>query len=193
VRVNHLPGDNGSRQALSLGSISDSPSQHHALAGNLSAYVESQTGIASMPQNQPIETTVEFLASQHESLPSASEETAAKPVANSEMPQFAPPTVSGEIGRLGKYRKIAEYRKKGWRPHIVSVHSNREDVKFLAVFIENKANDTWEFTANLSVADYETQLIERKSKGQRPRCVASHITDSKVSYTVVWDRVPAGK
>ena len=89
--------------------------------------------------------------------------------------------------------KVAEYRKKDWRPHIVSVHSNREDVKFLAVFLENKTNETWEFTPNLSVADYETQLIERKSKGQRPRCVASHITDSKVSYTVVWDRVPAGK
>ena len=61
--------------------------------------------------------------------------------------------------------KIAEYRKKGWRPHIVSVHSNREEVKFLAVFMENKTNATWEFTPNLSVADYETQLIERK------RCV----------------------
>ncbi len=83
--------------------------------------------------------------------------------------------------------KIAEYRKKGWRPHIVSVHSNREDVKFLAVFIENKTNETWDFTPNLRVADYETQLVDRKSKGQRPRCIGSHLTGGIASYTVVWN------
>ncbi len=89
--------------------------------------------------------------------------------------------------------KVVEYRKKGWRPHIVSVHSNREDVKFLAVFTENKANATWEFTPNLSVADYEKQLAERKLKGQRPRCIGSHLNGETVSYTIVWDRMPAGK
>ena len=67
-----------------------------------------------MSQKQPVEATVEFLASQHESLPSASEETAAaEPVANSEMPQFAPPTQPGEIGRLGKYRIQKELGRGG--------------------------------------------------------------------------------
>ena len=67
-----------------------------------------------MSQKQPVEATVEFLASQHESLPSASEETAAaEPVANSEMPQFAPPTVTGELGRLGKYRIQKELGRGG--------------------------------------------------------------------------------
>ena len=89
--------------------------------------------------------------------------------------------------------KVAEYRKKGWRPHIVSVHGNCIDVKFLAVFLEDKKKETWDFTPNLSVAEYEKQLIGRKLKGEYPRCIGSHLTGDKTSYTVVWDGATAEK
>ncbi len=66
-----------------------------------------------MPQ-KPIETTVEFLSRENESMPSTSEETAGvEPCVTIEMPHFAPPTESGEIGRLGKYRIQKELGRGG--------------------------------------------------------------------------------
>jgi hypothetical protein len=89
-------------------------------------------------------------------------------------------------------KKVAEYRAKGWRPHLVNVHHGRDPVRFAAVFVENPANEPWEFTPGLTVAEYEKQLADRKAKGYRPRCVCSYLAAGKVEYTVVWDGVGVG-
>ena len=66
-----------------------------------------------MSQKQ-IETTADYLKGQHDSVSAASEETVGAGSAKTvEMPQFAPPSVPGEIGRLGKYRIQKELGRGG--------------------------------------------------------------------------------
>ena len=66
-----------------------------------------------MSQKQ-IDTTTDYQKGQHDSVSAASEETAGAGSANTvEMPQFAPPSVPGEIGRLGKYRVQKELGRGG--------------------------------------------------------------------------------
>ncbi len=98
-------------------------------------------------------------------------------------------TLEGHLSNTPKElaAKIAECRTRGWRPHIVNTIHGSPETTFLAVLLENKANEAWDFTPDLSVADYEKELAARKAKGQRPRCVCSHEADGKVGYTVVWD------
>ncbi len=66
-----------------------------------------------MSQKQ-IETTADYQKGQHDSVSASSEETAGAGSANTlELPQFAPPSVPGEIGRLGKYRIQKELGRGG--------------------------------------------------------------------------------
>ncbi len=88
---------------------------------------------------------------------------------------------------------VAEYRKKGWRPHIVNPIYGNPEPTFLVVFLDNKANEAWDFTLDLTVADYEKELVARKAKGQRPRCVCSHVVGNKIGYMAVWDSNPANE
>ncbi|MFO0928498.1 MAG: protein kinase [Gemmataceae bacterium] len=85
---------------------------------------------------------------------------------------------------------VADYRAKGWRPHIVNLHHNRTPLRYLAVFVENKTKEVWQFATDLSPIDYDRELTRRRTSGGYPRCVCSYEQNGKVGYTVVWNDGP---
>jgi len=83
--------------------------------------------------------------------------------------------------------KIDEYRKKGWRPHLVDSILYSSPQRYLAVFVDNPRAEKWDFSPRLTTNDYRRQLLTVDSKGGRPRCVCSREENGEIYYSVVWD------
>jgi serine/threonine protein kinase len=86
---------------------------------------------------------------------------------------------------LGKV--VTAYHRKGWHVDQVGVYQNHEPARFLVLASENPAGISWDFQANLSTAEYEAALAERKAGRFRPRSVASYTTEAGVRFAVVWE------
>jgi len=83
--------------------------------------------------------------------------------------------------------KVDEYRKKGWRPHIVDSILYSSPQRYLAVFVDNPRAEKWDFSARLTTKEYRQQLSSVDSRGGRPRCVCSREENGEIYYSVVWD------
>lgn len=83
-------------------------------------------------------------------------------------------------------KQIGDYRAKGWWPRVLSIYQGQIPIRYVAVFEENAAKESWDVQSELSPTDYEKELVARKEKGIRPRCVSSCELDGNVLYTVVW-------
>jgi len=83
--------------------------------------------------------------------------------------------------------KTDEYRAKGWRLHIVNAVNYVPSPVYVAVFIDNPDDESWEFSPRLTIDEYRQKLMEVDAKGGQPRCVVSRETDDEVIYTAVWD------
>jgi len=83
--------------------------------------------------------------------------------------------------------KVDEYRKKGWRPHIVDSILYSSPQRYLAIFVDNPRTEKWDFSPRLKTNEYRQQLSTVDSKGGCPRCVCSQEENGEIYYSVVWD------
>ncbi len=81
--------------------------------------------------------------------------------------------------------KLAECRKRKWRPSLIHRHRTDAD-KFALVLIDNPRDEAWEYHVPLSVAEYEKKLAEGRAKGLRPQSVQSWLKDDVPAYSALW-------
>jgi serine/threonine protein kinase len=62
------------------------------------------------------------------------------------------------------------------------------EARFSAIAHENTDNYDWDFQCDMSVAEYETELIRRKSEGFRPTTVTSYGDSNDPKYAAAWIR-----
>ena len=81
--------------------------------------------------------------------------------------------------------KVADARKRRWRPTVV--HRSRDEAdRFVLVVVANPRDVPWEYRAPLTVKEYEAALAESAKRGLRPQYVQSWVDADNPVYSAVW-------
>lgn len=80
-----------------------------------------------------------------------------------------------------------EYRRRGWRPHLLQSSAAGKESVFTVAFRENLDQVAWEVQRDLPSEQYEQALVEKKAEGFYPLTVVSREAEDKILYTVVWE------
>jgi serine/threonine protein kinase len=88
--------------------------------------------------------------------------------------------------------KVEQYRQKKWRPIAVSAHVGDNPIRYVAIFAVNEPAREWDFTPDLTTAEYVAALDKRRAAGYRPQAVTSAVVGGVVRYVVVWVEAAPG-
>lgn len=86
---------------------------------------------------------------------------------------------------------VAEYRERGWRPHLMQVQVGSSDFRCVCVFRENRAGTQWDFSLGIDQTQLEAEMAKRPSDGLYPHSIGSFMaTDGngqrEPRFVVVW-------
>jgi hypothetical protein len=82
--------------------------------------------------------------------------------------------------------KLAEARKQGRRPDLVSSVGNDKNRTYSLSLVPNTDKLAWHFECNLSETRFETLLAGQKKLGRRPLIVMSEVQGVAPKYMAVW-------
>jgi hypothetical protein len=91
-----------------------------------------------------------------------------------------------ELSATELVAKLAEARKQGRRPDLVSSVGNDNNRTYSLSLVPNPDKLAWDFKCNLSETRFETLLVEQKKLGRRPLIVVSEVQETAPKYMAVW-------
>jgi hypothetical protein len=83
---------------------------------------------------------------------------------------------------------LQTYRRKGWRPDVISPHFEAGRLRFMLVTVENVEDVDWRFRLDMSVPEYQKESAVQKSLGLFPLTIVSYGDEAKVRYAAIWVR-----
>lgn len=86
---------------------------------------------------------------------------------------------------------VAEYRERGWRPHLMQVQVGSSDFRCVCVFRENRAGMQWDFSIGINQTEMEAEISRRRQDGLYPHSIGSFVQtkedeEGEPRYVVMW-------
>jgi hypothetical protein len=91
-----------------------------------------------------------------------------------------------ELSATELVAKLAEARKHGHRPDLVSSVGNDNNRTYSLSLVPNPDKLAWDFECNLSETRFETLLAGQKKLGRRPLMIMSEVQGTAPKYMAVW-------
>src|SRR5262249_8636869 len=88
----------------------------------------------------------------------------------------------------GLSKLIAEQRARGRRPDWINAYRDHNETRCVAIMVENRGAQAWEFQTDMPAAVYEKALAERKARGLRPLAVCAYQEGGEIRYAATWLR-----
>src|SRR5262249_20579460 len=98
-----------------------------------------------------------------------------------------------DLSADGLNKLVVEQRGKGWRPDWINAYRDKNQTRFVAIMIENRGKQDWDFKMDMPAAAYEKALAEQKARGLRPLAVSAYEEGAGMRYAAAWVRYQPGK